>query len=908
MRLLPPSLTACFVLGCLVTSACAKSELISAIPARPATSSGMVDTQALAGLWRLAIDPATLDVQLTSEPIRTASDNDDLYLLSTNRFFTGGVIQITDVRTTATTLDIDYQVTHPIPAPSDPTAPPSAGNRADLGIAGRVAFLVEVPTATGNTYFSDRVVNTSLIVNPDHYYAPAGLLAELHLPANTFPCQTLVDELDGGSRKGIDNGGSPSGNFGADGWTRAEFGASNDGWTGYGVLHQGQTSARSVSIDLAALSAIGTLDLNVALLVRYNDPRGGADSDEKRANRLPPATPEYTRFAYRMPHGALDGAPIAFTSESGTFEADLASSSTLGFTVIDWDARASETSKANLFDDGDVTTVAVGESGAPALAVCIPGVLGDGAVVDLWDAATLTDDDTAIGGDPAIDSGLPGDALYYSKLVTKSAATGQTGGTYTGMVRITDPEAALVAPLALPLDPATLAPLTLELPESVTYQAFTVVQQPGPTGIPGWVATFGDAEDIRTVTVDGGADGHTAIGSSVRNLTLDPRHLFAARFDANGSMNWEWLYTADAGSNYVEGVAIDPTGNAYVAGFFQDPIDFGQGLVNPVGTTDCFVLKLDPTGDTIWLRTFGSPAVPTSGHDLALDSLGRVLVVGRFEGTVNFGGVPRSAGGNPDTFVLQLSSGGIYQWDRTLSNGGGDNYGEVVATGPNDALLVSGIYRGDLDFGGGVRNSIDNGFDGYAMRLSQAGAYQWDFTWGPFGAGRIEDAAVHLVDGRIFIGGGSLTGLFGESSEGGYDGFLMCLTGEGTLDWIRMVGGPDLDLIQGVALNPTGRLYVSGIFENSCVPCNGGVPAAGVFDAFFQRLTLDGETVWRRGLTGEGYNDASDIDVDGDGDLRIVGRFDDTCDFDPGPGVLNRTATTLADGFILRLSGSTGYL
>lgn len=437
--------------------------------------------QAAVALYTVHVDPTTLSATSELKAVRAAQANDDLYLLPIDGFFRANSFRVTGVAATPTTIDLDYTIAHPFPAPNNPTgAPNGSTNRSDLGVAGMVLFLADVPTATGNTYFTDRVANTELVANADAYFSPGGMISLSGLTANTFPYRQLVDESGTGSRVGVSNGGTPTGNFGSDGWTRSEYGAGNTGWTGYGVLNQGQVSANTVSLDTNALS--GGFNLDIAVLANYNDPRGGSNGAQRRANRLPPASPDASLFAYRMPHGALDVSRIEFLAESGGFMADNISASTLSFRVEDWDARATETAETDLSLDSSFTNVAQGESGLPALAVCIPGVLGDATVIDAWDpGTTVLDDDSTYGGDAAQDSGAPGDGLFYEKSVTKAAGSGQPFGDVTGMVRATDVEAA--SPLWLVLD-GNLAPAS-NPPVPVTYQAFTVNQLPGnilPTG------------------------------------------------------------------------------------------------------------------------------------------------------------------------------------------------------------------------------------------------------------------------------------------------------------------------------------------------------------------------------------------------------------------------------------------
>lgn len=317
------------------------------------------------------------------------------------------------------------------------------------------------------------------------------------------------------------------------------------------MLHGGQRTRTTISLDKTELSTSG-FSFDVALIAKYNDPRMGLNSAQKRANRLPGASADPTAFAYRMPHGALDVATIRFAGESGGFLPNTIASSTLRFQVVDWDARAAETSAADLSEDLTVTNVAVGESGLPSLAVCIPGAIGDSTTVDLWDPAlTITDDDTPEGGDPGLDTGMQGDALYFTKSVTNTQSAGQTPGLRTGLVRATDPELGLV----IPLDGTTLTPLSGNLPEPVSYQAFSV-----QVGSPNTLPTGDWAINGSGIISDGGT-----VTISVSNV-VDPD---SGTFDVQ--VDW------DNGAGFVT-VAGGLTVGAGPFGPFNSPV---YTLANP---------------------------------------------------------------------------------------------------------------------------------------------------------------------------------------------------------------------------------------------------------------------------------------------------------------------------------------
>ncbi|MEO7993308.1 MAG: hypothetical protein ABI743_02830 [bacterium] len=864
------------------------------------------------GLLRLTIDPATLSATVADAALRSAQQTDDQYQLDIAKFLAPADFTITGVEGTADTLDIHYTVRHPFAAASQLDFPATAVNREDLSIAGRVLFMADVPTPLGHTFFTgtDQVVaNTALCGNPDGYYKPAGLVNTTGFNANTFPFKALVDEtLDARTtRKGtlLSNNLDMAGNYlSVTGWDRSNISTTNDGWTGYGILHQGQAASNTLSIRRSALGD-SAFSLDVVVLAKYTDPRGGLNSFQKRANRLPPQLADIHKFVYREPHGALDLEKIEFLGATGDYWANVVSASVLQFHLVDWDARALESSLTNLAEDDNIMRVPQGASGAPTLSVCIPGVLGNDTVVVPMGGAALTDDDAMWGGDTIPDTGKPRDPLYYQASLTKLVLAGQTAGTYTGMVRVEDPENLIdtsdwYTPLNGLTNPPSPLPGNVAVPRAVVYQAFpiTLINAPsipptctftGPTTVLSGLASTTSIEvlsagdpnaDPITVEIDwdGGADSFIEAGVIAPpyaplpmftsppglfvNTTLNPqeRTINIRYTDGNSGLITAPDHLLSLDSNRAPQVLSGTIGLA-------DSNLVSNGNFRLISNE---LLVSDPEGDAVTYLIRGNglplPSLAATGTEfpIACGPFSRPPTTNgvRFTGYAGDQLHPGTAGVPLPTAVTPLTG--------------------FVASGSNFvAPLLSDL--------GGVCNILDTVYSSTTGNYYLCGSFTGDVDLDPGPGSQI------------------------YSSPAATSGFVIALDNAGDLQWIA----PLMALSSGTAevtaltLDPSSGLPIAAGTFNLTLDFNptGGTAfrtATGA-DGFVWALTSGGGLSWVDTTDGLGTEEAIvDLAPSGVDDILVLGSFAGQVDFDPAGGLVVRNALGVADTFLWTLHGPTG--
>ena len=247
---------------------------------------------------------------------------------------------------------------------------------------------------------------------------------------------------------------------------------------------------------------------------------------------------------------------------------------------------------------------------------------------------------------------------------------------------------------------------------------------------------------------------------------------FVAKFDPDGNHVWSKRYGEGSGHDYANGVVVDGSNNISVAGSFWDSIDLGGGVLNSVEREDAYLAELDPDGNHIWSKSFGGSG-DQEALDMAVDSSGDLLVSGRFEETIDFGGGPLTSVGSFDIFLSKFDSDGNHVWSRGFGDGEFDTVADVAVDSLGSSI-ITGNFRGSVDFGGGPLVSTGDA-DAFVAKYDSGGGHLWSKRFGAEGhqsgiAAAIDGSNSVLVAGvfqrTIDLGGGLLT-------ETGYqDGFL----------------------------------------------------------------------------------------------------------------------------------------
>lgn len=191
--------------------------------------------------------------------------------------------------------------------------------------------------------------------------------------------------------------------------------------------------------------------------------------------------------------------------------------------------------------------------------------------------------------------------------------------------------------------------------------------------------------------------------------------MFVAKYDAGGIHQWSRRYGSTALYDYVTDVAL--VGSDFViTGNFGGDVDFGGGPLTSIGTGDVFLAKYDVTGVHQWSKRFGTRAY-NQGRSLAVDPSGEIVVTGYFYSAIDFGGGTLSSAGQDDIFLARFDANGAHQWSQRFGDTDYD-FGGAVALDPMGNIGFTGAFMGTVDFGGGPFTSVEGWEDMFLVKFA----------------------------------------------------------------------------------------------------------------------------------------------------------------------------------------------
>ncbi|MDO8586521.1 MAG: SBBP repeat-containing protein [Armatimonadota bacterium] len=305
---------------------------------------------------------------------------------------------------------------------------------------------------------------------------------------------------------------------------------------------------------------------------------------------------------------------------------------------------------------------------------------------------------------------------------------------------------------------------------------------------------------------------------------------------------WSTFLGGSGDDSGVAGVALDSSGNVYLAGWTTStnfPTTGGAYDTSQNGSYDAFVAKLNASGSSLVYATFIGGSSSEGAYAIALDSSVCVYITGGTSSSdypITTAAYDKTYNGNVDVFVSKLSADGSSLLASTFLGG------SVATESPSGLRLDSS--------GGAYVAGSTNSFD----FPTTSGAY--DTTWNT----AYDPLNNPLTD--VFV-----TKLASDLSSLSYSTFL---GGANTV-------GPYTESAFDIAVDSSGCAYVVGDTCSTDFPTTTGALRTshnGAYDSFVTKLNASGSSLaystFLGGMTGR--TEAVGVTVDSSGLAYVTGR------------------------------------
>jgi Abnormal spindle-like microcephaly-assoc'd, ASPM-SPD-2-Hydin/Beta-propeller repeat/Cep192 domain 4 len=353
-------------------------------------------------------------------------------------------------------------------------------------------------------------------------------------------------------------------------------------------------------------------------------------------------------------------------------------------------------------------------------------------------------------------------------------------------------------------------------------------------------------------------------------------------------------YLGGTGTDNAFGIAVDSSGNAYIAGQTSS-LDFPikgafQGSNN--GGTDAFIAKLSADGSSLVYSTYLGGSGTDYARAIAVDANGSAYVTGATNST-NFPVTPGvkqlTLIGGYDAFVTKLGADGSSLSYSTYLGSSDDDIGNAIAVDSAGDTFIAGSTASPKFpvTKSAFQTTLSGGTDAFFIELNPTATSP--AIYGTFLGGSGDDSANGIAidsSGKAYITGQTASsnfpvtlGVQQTTLGGSTDAFAAKLdpaqAGIPSLVYSTYLGGAGDDIGYGIALDSSNDAYIAGSTDSATYPVTTGVvqtTLGGGTDAFVSELNPDGTgLVYSTFLGGAGDDAAKAIALDPAGNAIVAG-------------------------------------
>jgi uncharacterized delta-60 repeat protein len=345
-----------------------------------------------------------------------------------------------------------------------------------------------------------------------------------------------------------------------------------------------------------------------------------------------------------------------------------------------------------------------------------------------------------------------------------------------------------------------------------------------------WNASYGTIyhDYGRRLYIDN--DNYVYLVGCVYNTSQSAYDAFVVKYNWAGMQQLEINYDYNGLNDEVNDVAVDSSGNIYLAGTTED------GMLDGVHA-DSILIKYNSAGELVTPAHFGSPTYSDEGKTVGIDGSGNIYLAGAL-GT--------STGTN--LFLARYDSSFSFDWSTGFGGASDDR--------ANDIAIDEGGY---IYLVGDTKSYGDGNNDLLLAKYSSSGVRQWNDTFGwdtsEVGTGIILDDSRCLISSYsdLYSGTTAIDIVFPK--------FLKTTGSTSSWSYFR---GDSYDYGYDIAKDSNGDIFIAGSTYSY---------GAGHYDALIIKYAENYTKLWNFTYGSSNYETCRAIEIDGRDNIYIAGLY-----------------------------------
>jgi hypothetical protein len=355
-----------------------------------------------------------------------------------------------------------------------------------------------------------------------------------------------------------------------------------------------------------------------------------------------------------------------------------------------------------------------------------------------------------------------------------------------------------------------------------------------------------DANSNLYVTGVAGNNTFPTINAYQPNFGGASADVAAGKFSPTGVANWVTFF-GSGGNEYGFGIAVDPSGRSYVTGVTSSSlfptVQYTASATSvfhstPASSFDIYIFRLDGNGICDWSTYYGGSGVDQA-NAIECDASGNVFLTGYSESSDFPTGGPggafvhshSGAAGSPDAIIVKFNGTTLDDdWSTYFGGSGGTTeQGNDIAIDPSGNVVITGQTTSTAFF-----PTLNPGGSAYVI----------------------------------------------STITGANDAFIGRFSNNGAQQWTTYYGGSNSECGNGVGVNSSGDIYVTGRTSStnfSCLNLTGAYNQSTIGntvgqDAFILKFSgTDFSRQWATYYGGTGWDEGMDLNIDQFDNLYITG-------------------------------------